>query len=238
MPDRPPTVPPPKRTYKQRRYRGSATDTQDLYAAVGSAVVGFGVGGLLAARLGRSIIVGALAGAIIAYAVTKVVLWLSVKLIAGPLQPSGSSTGYKTDYSLPRSLLAQGKFAEAAEAFEIAALESDGDPDPYFELARLYRDHFRQYEDALAWFRRAQTDARLSSGQELLATQEIVDLYTMKLGTPRKALPELIKLTERFPGTPAAEGAAKELASMREMLAREREGEEPFTAQYLKDRQR
>ena len=68
--------------------------------------------------------------------------------------------------------------------------------------------------------------------------QEIIDLYTNKLGTPRKALPELITLCERFPETPAADGAELDIAEMREMMARELDGAVPFTAQYLESRRR
>ncbi len=40
-------------------------------------------------------------------------------------------------------------------------------------------------------------------------------------------------MCERFPETPAAEAARRELAEMREMLARERDELIPFTPQFL-----
>ena len=179
--------------------------------------------------------VGILAGV---YLIATRVTMGGVRAAQTIYNPSGKATPYRQQYSHAQALVMQGKYGLAAEAYEIAALESDGDPEPYFQLARLYRDKLHQHEDALAWFRRARTDAHLSGGQELLAIQEIVALYTRHLGTPRKALPELIALTERFPNTPAAEGAERELAEMREMLARERDGGESFTDQYLKSRRR
>lgn len=148
--------------------------------------------------------------------------------------PSGGSTPYKPQYSYAASLVVRGRYQEAAAAYELHAIENPAEPVPYLQLARLYRDKLQQYEDALAWFRRVRTDATLGPGQELYVIQEIIDLYTHKLRTPRKAIPELTLVCQRFPGTPAARAAEKQLAEMREMLARERDALEPFTAQFLK----
>lgn len=149
--------------------------------------------------------------------------------------PSGASTPYKPQYSYAASLVVRGRYAEAAAAYELHAIENPAEPEPYLQLARLYRDKLQQYEDALAWFRRVRTDATLGPGQELYVIQEIIDLYTQQLKTPRKAIPELTLVCQRFPATPAARAAEKQLAEMREMLARERDALEPFTAQFLKN---
>ncbi len=199
-------------------------------------------GGVIGSVRGGNLLLWALGFTVaIVLGVYFIATWVTVggTRAAGTIyHPSGKATPYRQQYSRAQALLVQGKFGLAAEAYEIAALESEGDPEPYFQLARLYRDKLRQPEEALTWFRRARTDARLTGGQELLAMQEIIDLYTRHLGTPRKALPELIALVERFPGSPAAEAAERELAEMREMLARERTGDESFTDQYLESRRR
>lgn len=148
--------------------------------------------------------------------------------------PSGGSTPYRPQYSYAASLVVRGRYAEAAAAYELHAIENPAEPEPYLHLARLYRDKLNQFEDALAWFRRVRTDATLGPGQELYVIQEIIDLYTQKLKTPRKAIPELTLVCQRFAGTPAARAAEQQLAEMREMLARERDALEPFTAQFLK----
>lgn len=236
--EQPPTVQPTRRVYRERQHSGPATDAQDQLVSIASVVMGFALGGLFGVRFEVGFLTGGLAGIIISYVSAKLFLAVAVKTISASLNPSGASTPYKSEYSQVQSLMVRGKYGEAAEAWEIAALESDGDPEPYLQLARLYRDKLHQYDDALAWFRRARTDARLSGGQELLAIQEIIELYTNKLGTPRKALPELITLCERFPKTPAADGAEREIAEMREMMARELDGVAPVTAQYLESRRR
>lgn len=148
--------------------------------------------------------------------------------------PSGDSTPYQEQYSYAASLAIRGRYAEAAAAYELHVIENPAAPQPYLELARLYRDKLKQYDDALAWFRRARTDATLGPGQELYVVQEIIDLYTVHLKTPRRAIPELALVCQRFPATPAARAAERQLKEMRDMLARERDGIEPFTAQFLR----
>jgi hypothetical protein len=154
--------------------------------------------------------------------------------IAGSLHnPSGKSTPPKREYSRAQSLVARGLYEEAAIAYEVHCIEHPEDPEPFFRIARLLRDRLQRYDDAVSWLRRARTDAKLSSGQELVITQEIIELYMRKLGTPRKAMPELASICKNFPDTPAAEGARRELAEMRKMLERERDGEADFTQQFL-----
>ncbi|MSR07721.1 MAG: hypothetical protein EXR93_11750 [Gemmatimonadetes bacterium] len=147
--------------------------------------------------------------------------------------PSGDSTPYKTDFSFAASLVARGRYDDAAAAYELQCIENPEDPELYLRLAWLHRDNLQRYDDALSWFQRARAEAKLSAGQRMLVIQEIVDLYVNRLKTPRKAIPELVQMCERFPGTPGAEAAAKQLGQMREMLNRERDGLAPFTAQFL-----
>lgn len=154
--------------------------------------------------------------------------------VAGMLHgPSGSSTPAKREYSRAQSLVARGLYEEASVAYEVHCLEYREDPEPYFRLARLLRDHLNKPEESVSWFKRARADAMLTSGQELQVTQEIIELYIQKLRQPRKALPELAHLCKEFADTPAAEGARHELAEMRAMLDRERNGAGDFTEQFL-----
>ena len=147
--------------------------------------------------------------------------------------PSGASTPAKREYSRAQSLVARGLYEEASVAYEVHCVEYREDPEPYFRLARLLRDHLNKPEESVSWFKRARAEAKLTRGQELQITQEIIELYIRKLGQPRKALPELARLCKEFPDAPAAEGARRELAEMRAMLDRERDGTEEFTKQFL-----
>ncbi len=143
-------------------------------------------------------------------------------------------TAVRREYSQADSLVARGKYEDAAAAYEVACLEYPEDPEPYFRLARLLRDHMARYDEAASWFERARAESKLKGLQGLVITQELIELYIYKLRTPRRAIPELTLLCERYPGTPAADVAQRELAEMRDLLAREREGEADFTQEFLK----
>jgi len=147
--------------------------------------------------------------------------------------PSGESTPRRREYSQAAALVMQDRHEDAAAAYEVHVTEDPDDPEPYFQLARLYLEHLDSPEEAINWYTRARDEARLTDGQALVATQEIANIYMRRLRTPRRAIPELVLLCERFPGTPAGEIARRELEEMRALLARESEEGVDFTDEFL-----
>ena len=147
--------------------------------------------------------------------------------------PSGKSTPRRREYSRAAALAIQDRHEDAAAAYEVHVTEYPDDPEPYFQLARLCLDHMGRPEEAIHWYARARDEARLTEAQALIATQEIANIYVRRLRTPRRAIPELVLLCERFPDTPAAEMAQQELQEMRALLAREREEGVDFTDEFL-----
>ena len=228
----------PKKRPKDSDLAERARKLQAFTWAFAVAVTMGTIGGAGVAYLsGWNPIVGAVLGFV---TILSGVYLLSTRLVggvgelAGSLHnPSGKSTPPKREYSRAQSLVARGLYEEAAIAYEVHCVEHPEDPEPHLRIARLLRDKLQRYDDAVSWLRRARTDAKLSSGQELVITQEIIELYTRKLGTPRKAMPELASICKNFPDTPAAEGARKELSEMRTMLEQEQDGEAGFTQQFL-----
>jgi tetratricopeptide (TPR) repeat protein len=208
-----------------------------VYAATAGLVLGGAAGALTAAAAGIHPFFGMLIGAPVAmgtvYTVTMFVTHRSGEAAKIIYSPSGKSTPARRDYSYAQSLAVRGQYEEAARAYVEACEDFPDDPEPYFGLARLYRNHLQRYADAIKWLELARLKANLSPGRELLATQEIIEMYVQKLHTPRKAIPELARLAERFPDTPAGEAAKRELAEMREMIAREHEGGERLTGQFF-----
>jgi len=161
--------------------------------------------------------------AVAVWGITQVVVRLGAAVSGRYLGLTGDTTPPRREYSAPQSLVARGRYEEAAAAWEIAAAESGGDPEPYLALARLFRDHLGQPEEAAAWFRRARRDATLPPGHDLLVSQELIELYRGRLGQPQRAIPELARICERFPGTPNAAAAEGELAALRAQIANERD---------------
>lgn len=129
--------------------------------------------------------------------------------------PSGRSTPRKKEHSQAEALVAQGRYQEAVDAFEMAVSEDPSDPAPYLRIARIYRDHLSRPDDAARWFRRAGRGASLPGGISFLVRKELVELYTYRLGAPERALPELARMAEELAGTAEGEWAAAELGEIK-----------------------
>ncbi len=221
----PPAVPPPRRHYADPSASKSQprTDVQIWATHVGPAVFGFGVGVTWLVWTGGALpVYTPLLTAFGVWAVTQVAVRVSAAIAGRYLGLTGETIPARREYSAAQALVAQGRYEDAASAWEIAAAESGADPEPYLALARLFRDQLGRPDDAAAWFRRARRDATLPPGHDLLVSQELIELYRTKLGQPQRAIPELARICERFRGTPNAVAAERELAALRNELARER----------------
>jgi hypothetical protein len=69
------------------------------------------------------------------------------------------------------------------------------------------------------WFREAVT--RGDEQVDVAATREIIEIFTHRLGTPRRALRDLARIVDSHPGTPAAEWARRERDTIRSMMREE-----------------
>jgi hypothetical protein len=132
--------------------------------------------------------------------------------------PSGASTPLPPQYSLAEALIASGRpEAAAAELMQCAALLPQA-PEPLLRLARLSRDELRDTDRAIYWFRRVLALHALPTATKIAATRELIELFTHRLGTPARALPDLARLAAEHPDTPAGRWAARELADIRRTL--------------------
>lgn len=190
-------------------------------------LVGFG---LVSVGVAAAMLVGTVA---IVYVASGVVSGGAGAVASKIHAPSGDSTPRRAEYSRAQSLMMRGQYRDAAVAYEVHCVEAPEVPDPYFRIAEIYQKHLDDPAESIEWFRRALADADLTPGEELLCIQTIADLYVHRLRTPRKAIPELVKLTKRFPDTDAAEAAQRELDMMRSLLAEEGEGRASFTTDFF-----
>lgn len=175
--------------------------------------------GLLAgSRIGHPVL-GLLVGGALAALIPKAIIEAAGRMSGQLYNPSGSSTPHKREYSMAASLAIRGEYAKAAAAYEIAISEYPDDPEPYLCLARLLRDQLGRHEQAARWFKRARSDTKISDGQALLASRELIELYTVHLGEPAKAAPELARLAEKYDGTPEGNWAREALAEVKRGMA-------------------
>jgi tetratricopeptide (TPR) repeat protein len=211
--------------------RGRLQDTDSAAAARNlTALMWSSAAGAMGALAGfvRWGLAGAVVGAALGWGVALYV----ARLVAGGAglamgqiyHPSGASTPNPREYSEPQALVHRGLFQEAIDCYETYVVEYPEDPEPCIRIARVYRDHFKQYEDAVMWFRRARQTAGIDRRREVLVTREIIELYTGALNQPRRAIPELARLAERFAGSQEGDVAREELFRLRATLS-ERESD-------------
>jgi hypothetical protein len=111
-------------------------------------------------------------------------------------------------------LIAQGKYAEAADWFRDHIRIEPDDHEARLRLALLLEIHLKGYDEAEQLYlkiRNAQPpgDAR----QQMQAANHLIDLYR-KTGRTDRLKGELARFCERYRGSPQAAGAARELQEL------------------------
>ena len=210
-------VAPPKRKYAEHTGKQKA-HTQDLLIRLGPTFILGGIGFMWGLPLGAGLVMGLL-GALIGYFVFPFMLDVGSKvLLRGAIEPSGATTPPPRALSVPESKAAQGDYLGAIQAYEALCDERPTDPEPYLRIARIYLDKLNQPADAIAWFKRARSDAAVDAGRYIQITQEVVEIYMRRLDTPLKAIPELAQLIDRYPNDPSIQLAKRQLAELRRKI--------------------
>jgi tetratricopeptide (TPR) repeat protein len=218
-----------RRTFSEAppRNRKGLKDTDSQQSGVRAyALVAGALGAILGAALAvflykkemAPLPVIALCPPIFAFALAYTTLWITNSAGAAGstlYTPSGKTTPPKKEYSQAEAMVIQGRYEDGITAFELAITEDGTDPTPYLRIARIYRDNMARYEDAARWFRRAFRDSAIARGPAFLARKELVELYTHRLGDPKRALPELARMAEEMEGTEEGAWAARELADIK-----------------------
>jgi hypothetical protein len=176
------------------------------------------IGGLVGAKL------WGLPGFVIGWVVVTGVIVLLALGVAGRAaeaagsvyMASGSSTPAKRQYSQGEALVAQGKVDAAIAEYERCAREYAKDPEPRIRLARLHRDKRSDYEAAARWFKDVLALDALEPGTEIMVSREMVELFTHKLGEPRRALPMLARLSDKHGNSQTGEWARTQIRMIKE----------------------
>ena len=175
----------------------------------------------LAVLVGRGYVTGW--GILLAVIVVPGVAWgvtTGARRLAGGLATgligslhAGGGVRYQHGYSAQETLIARGRYDEAAESFAAHLAEHPGDVVARLRLATL---HLRERQDPAA------AEAQLLAvrrhphdrGQALLVGNHLVDIYRAQ-GQRGKLMAELTRMMREFPGSPAAAGAERLLAEVR-----------------------
>jgi tetratricopeptide (TPR) repeat protein len=187
-----------------------------LFQAAAWSLAGGAIGAMAGKLAGVGAIPGFVAGFAIVFLFALTIAEGVGKLFGTIHNPSGRSTPAVREYSHPESLAIRGRYEDAIDAYQVCCVDYPEDPEPYVRIGRIYRDELRRYDEALTWFKRARTEAKMDRGRELLVSQEIIEIYSRKLGEPRRAIPELARIVDRFPDDPAAAVARREIDRLRE----------------------
>ncbi len=174
----------------------------------------FGIGSALTRQLSWTIFFAAILSGIViswaAQAIANSVGWTWKRFMV-----DGASTPYVEQYSYQQSLVMQGKLDEALESFEAVIAEKPGEIDPRTKAAELYDREKKNHKRAAELFREVQRIETCPPGTFIYAANRLVDLYLGPLNEPGRALVELRKLIDKYPGTPAAEQARTALANLK-----------------------
>ena len=153
---------------------------------------------------------GGLIGSVVTLFIVRVVHQWTQGAMLAVLEPGGRVRDTAV-YSHAEALAVKGDHEAASKAFDqvraehgekAALLRAEADvqlrPDGDAERARELLMRLRKAADA-------------TRADELYATHRLVDLYLGPIGNEARAVSELRRLVERFPGTRDAEGAQSEL---------------------------
>ncbi|MBY0490831.1 MAG: hypothetical protein K2R93_13400 [Gemmatimonadaceae bacterium] len=128
--------------------------------------------------------------------------------------PSGGPVTIPT--SGAEALFTQGDIEGSMAAFDALRDQHGATPELLRREADLHLGRDGRPERARELLIRLRQTPGVSRGDELFATQRLIDLYFGALRDEPRALSEMRRLVERFPGTRDAEGARAELERRRQ----------------------
>ncbi|MGQ0650019.1 MAG: hypothetical protein ACT4P7_20915 [Gemmatimonadaceae bacterium] len=196
-------------------------------AAIVIGAVFVGIGALLAFMFnvrGLALVAGAIATGIVTGVVVR---WVALGISEGAgraflalVQPSGDSTPYEAEFSQAQAMAAAGDTDGAILAYEAEMRRLPHNVAVRIQSADLHARHDRAERAEVLFLeaRRLTSDAN----QELYCTQRLIDLRLGALRAPARALPELRRIVDRFPGSREAAGARSALARLKDELSHDR----------------
>lgn len=183
---------------------------------------GAGIGIALAIRNGMgggAVLASAVAGAVIAGGGAALFITaVSQGMGAGFgefIQPSGGTTPYEEQYSQEEAMVARGDVEAALASYERLITERPLLARPRLRAAELNAAGGRNRERAEALYREVQGLKGGSAQDDVYASNRLVDLYRSWPGRESRALRELRRLIDRYPGGEVATRARAGLLTLK-----------------------
>lgn len=196
--------------------------------AAGYSLVSIPLSGLLVGRAadalkitGAPLLLFLVVGIVVGYAVS---LFAALKLLhvaslpAGRVYMGGSSTPYEEQYSQEQALVMQRRVPDALALYEHRIALEPGNVAARRRAADLYAGEGGNPTRAAELFREIQRIPGVRADDGVYACNRLADLYLGPLREPGRAVVELRKLIDLFPGTPGAAQARVALAELKARL--------------------
>jgi hypothetical protein len=138
------------------------------------------------------------------------------------IQPSGNSTPYEQTFSFQEAMVMRGDIAGALESFEAIIAEQPGFIAPRLRAAEHYARGNRNPKRAAELFREVRDLPGVPMRDAIYSSSRLVDLYDGALAEPGRAIVELRRIIERYPGSDLAKRARTALPALKVRLESER----------------
>lgn len=156
-------------------------------------------------------IVGFLAGILL----VRMIAMGTAQTIASAILPSGATTPSRADHSREDALLMQRDIRGALDSFEAKIAADPSVAHARLRAADLYAADGGDPARAAALFREVQRLPGISMRDDVYASNRLVDLYDGQLASTGRAIVELRRIIDRYPGTRAEEEARRGLATLK-----------------------
>lgn len=160
--------------------------------------------------------VGAPLATALVYAAVRGVGGLASGALMNILHPGRGGKAAPPGYSHAEALAAAGRMAEAEAAFEALHAERGDRVDVLHAEIAWQLKPGGNVERAKALLQRLRKANGATRSDDLFATQRLIDLYLGPLHDTDRAMSELRRIMQQFPGSRDAEGAQTALATLRE----------------------
>ena len=138
------------------------------------------------------------------------------------IQPSGTSTPYEQTFSYQEAMIMRGDIGGALASYEAIITEQPGLVSARLRAAEHYIKGNRNPARAAELFRELRDIPGVPTRDAVYSCSRLVDLYYGPLGEPGRAVVELRRIIEQYPGSDSARHARTALPALKELLERER----------------